>query len=30
MAARHVQVDFVLPERFELKYRGADGQDHRP
>ncbi|HEY1883797.1 MAG TPA: threonine--tRNA ligase [Candidatus Cybelea sp.] len=25
-----VQVDFVLPERFELKYRGADGQDHRP
>jgi len=25
-----VQVDFVLPERFELKYRGADGGDHRP
>ncbi|MBV8725176.1 MAG: threonine--tRNA ligase [Candidatus Eremiobacteraeota bacterium] len=25
-----VQVDFVLPERFELKYRGADGADHRP
>jgi threonyl-tRNA synthetase len=25
-----VQVDFVLPERFELKYRGADGTDHRP
>jgi threonyl-tRNA synthetase len=25
-----VQVDFVLPERFDLKYRGADGQDHRP
>jgi threonyl-tRNA synthetase len=25
-----VQVDFVLPERFELKYRGADGQDHTP
>ncbi len=25
-----VQVDFVLPARFELKYRGADGQDHRP
>ena len=25
-----VQVDFVLPERFELKYRGADGHDHRP
>jgi threonyl-tRNA synthetase len=25
-----VQVDFVLPARFDLKYRGADGQDHRP
>jgi threonyl-tRNA synthetase len=25
-----VQVDFILPERFELKYRGADGADHRP
>ena len=25
-----VQVDFVLPARFALKYRGADGQDHRP
>jgi threonyl-tRNA synthetase len=25
-----VQVDFVLPQRFELKYRGADGQDHVP
>jgi threonyl-tRNA synthetase len=25
-----VQVDFVLPKRFELKYRGADGQDHTP
>jgi threonyl-tRNA synthetase len=25
-----VQVDFVLPERFDLKYRGADGQDHTP
>lgn len=25
-----VQVDFVLPERFELKYRGSDGQDHPP
>ena len=23
-----VQVDFVLPERFELKYRGSDGADH--
>jgi threonyl-tRNA synthetase len=25
-----VQVDFLLPERFDLKYRGADGFDHRP
>ena len=25
-----VQVDFVLPQRFDLKYRGADGQDHAP
>lgn len=25
-----VQVDFVLPARFDLKYRGADSQDHRP
>ncbi|HEY1729651.1 MAG TPA: threonine--tRNA ligase [Candidatus Baltobacteraceae bacterium] len=25
-----VQVDFVLPERFDLKYRGNDGKDHRP
>jgi threonyl-tRNA synthetase len=25
-----VQVDFVLPERFNLKYRAADGTDHRP
>jgi threonyl-tRNA synthetase len=25
-----VQVDFVLPERFQLKYRGSDGADHRP
>ncbi len=25
-----VQVDFVLPQRFELKYRGSDGQDHTP
>jgi threonyl-tRNA synthetase len=25
-----VQVDFILPARFELRYRGADGQDHRP
>ncbi len=25
-----VQVDFVLPARFDLKYRAADGQDHQP
>jgi threonyl-tRNA synthetase len=25
-----VQVDFVLPKRFELKYRGSDGFDHQP
>lgn len=25
-----VQVDFVLPKRFDLKYRGADGRDHAP
>jgi threonyl-tRNA synthetase len=25
-----VQVDFILPERFDLKYRGSDGFDHRP
>ncbi len=25
-----VQVDFVLPERFDLKYRGSDGKDHPP
>jgi len=25
-----VQVDFVLPARFELKYRGSDGVDHTP
>ena len=25
-----VQVDFVLPERFRLTYRGSDGVDHRP
>jgi len=25
-----VQVDFVLPERFDLKYRASDGKDHRP
>jgi threonyl-tRNA synthetase len=25
-----VQVDFVLPGRFDLKYRAADGHDHTP
>jgi threonyl-tRNA synthetase len=25
-----VQVDFVLPKRFELKYRGSDSADHTP
>ena len=25
-----VQVDYVLPERFELEYTGSDGQKHRP
>jgi len=25
-----VQVDFVLPRRFDLKYRGSDGADHAP
>ncbi len=25
-----VQVDFMLPERFDLAYRGADGREHRP
>ena len=25
-----VQVDFILPERFGLVYRGSDGSDHRP
>jgi len=25
-----VQVDYNLPERFELKYAGADGEMHRP
>jgi threonyl-tRNA synthetase len=25
-----VQVDFVLPQRFDLKYRGSDGSDHTP
>jgi threonyl-tRNA synthetase len=25
-----VQVDYVMPERFELEYIGSDGQKHRP
>jgi hypothetical protein len=25
-----VQVDFILPKRFDLKYRGSDGADHTP
>jgi threonyl-tRNA synthetase len=25
-----VQVDFILPQRFELTYRGSDGADHTP
>jgi threonyl-tRNA synthetase len=25
-----VQVDFILPARFDLKYRGNDGRDHTP
>ena len=25
-----IQVDYNLPERFELEYAGADGQTHRP
>ena len=25
-----VQVDYNLPERFELKYKGSDGEMHRP
>ncbi|HUY40223.1 MAG TPA: threonine--tRNA ligase [Candidatus Dormibacteraeota bacterium] len=25
-----VQVDFMLPERFDLSYRGSDGREHRP
>jgi threonyl-tRNA synthetase len=25
-----VQVDFTLPQRFDLKYRGSDGADHPP
>mgnify|MGYP000753790183 CR=1 FL=1 len=25
-----IQLDFQLPERFELEYVGADGEKHRP
>ncbi|OEH91875.1 threonine--tRNA ligase [Bacillus solimangrovi] len=25
-----VQLDFLLPERFDLTYKGEDGKDHRP
>ncbi len=25
-----IQVDFNLPERFDMKYRGKDGKEHRP
>ena len=25
-----IQLDFMLPERFELTYVGADGEEHRP
>ena len=25
-----IQLDFQMPERFELEYVGADGQKHRP
>jgi threonyl-tRNA synthetase len=25
-----VQIDYVMPERFELEYVGSDGQKHRP
>lgn len=25
-----VQIDYVMPERFDLTYTGADGQKHRP
>ena len=30
MAIRTIQVDYTLPERFELEYIGADNQKHRP
>ena len=30
MAVRHHQLDFQMPERFELEYVGEDGEKHRP
>lgn len=30
MAVRSIQLDFQLPQRFELEYIGADGEKHRP
>ena len=27
---RTIQLDFQLPQRFELEYMGADGEKHRP
>ena len=30
MAVRHDQLDYVAPERFDLKYVGADNAEHRP
>ena len=30
MALGTIQVDYNLPERFELEYTGADNQKHRP
>ena len=29
MAPRTVQVDYNLPERFDISYVGADNKDHR-
>ncbi|WP_032801647.1 aminoacyl--tRNA ligase-related protein, partial [Streptococcus sobrinus] len=25
-----IQLDFLLPEKFDLHYVGADGEEHRP
>ncbi len=30
MAVETVQFDFNLPQRFELEYKGEDGEKHRP